>query len=176
MALLLDGTNNRIEFADGSTTDERDVLVNITYAQNSTRQNAGMYNQFNYWWEVSFTRQRTDSDIRVSGLIHGQENYCYPYYGTAIRLVAPNGATYLSDGGSHYLHTKWGNGNVPIWTEKVWLASQINSQDSGWKVQFGWRHTGSGTCRPFNIINYNNNEDGRAQQQGSHTAVYEIEP
>lgn len=173
MALLLDGTNNRIEFADGSTTDERDVLVNITYAQNSTRQNAGMYNQFNYWWEVSFTRQRTDSDIRVSGLIHGQENYCYPYYGTAIRLVAPNGTTYLSDGGSHYLHTKWGNGNVPIWTEKVWLASNINSQDSGWKVQFGWRHTGSGTCKPCNMINYNNNEDSRARQRGSTCIIRE---
>ena len=173
MALVLDGTNNKITFNDGSGTDESDVLIHTSFNQNTSRQSAGMYNTFNYWWEVNFTRQRTDSDIRVSALIHGQGNYCYPYYGTAVRLVAPNGSVYLSDGGCWYFHTEYSNGSVPFWVEKMWTASELNNQDSGWKVQYGWRHTGGGTCKPFNIINWNNNEDGRSYQRGSTSIVRE---
>lgn len=173
MAIILDGTNNRIEFPDGSTTESTDVLVNVTYAQNNSRQSAGMYQAFQFWWEVGFSRLRSDSDIRVSGLTHGYGNYCYPYYGTATRLVAPDGTNYLRDGGSHYYHTRYGSGNVVLFTEKLWQANEINSQTgSGWKVQFGWRQT-NGTCKPFNIINYNNNDESRAWQRGSSCIIRE---
>ena len=158
MALVLDGTNNRIEFPDGSTTDETDVLIHSTFHSNNTRQSASFYSSYNYWWEVSFTRQLTNSDIRVTGLIHGQGNHCYPYYGTAVRLVAPNGTTYLSDGGCWYFHTQYGNGSIPMWTEKMWLAAGINSETGTWKVQFGWRDR-TGQCKPFNMINWDNNEE-----------------
>lgn len=174
MALILDGTNNRIEFPDGSTTDDTDVLVKVTYAENNNRQSANFYNNFNYWWEVSFSREKSDSAIRVSSLIDGQNNYCYPYYGTGTRLVAPNGTTYYSQGGSHYYHTKWDANRVPLFTEKLWQASELNNQTgSGWKVQFGWEHTGGGQCKPFEMINWNSNEDGRAWQRGSNCIIRE---
>ena len=44
-----------------------------------------------------------------------------------------------------------------------WSHAAVNLGDAGhepWEQEWNW----------------NNNEDGRAQQQGSHTAVYEIEP
>ena len=172
MALILDGTNNRIEFPDGSTTEDTDVLVKVTYAENNNRQSASYYNSFNYWWEVSFSREKSDSAIRVSGLTDGQNNYCYPYYGTGTRLVAPNGTTYYSQGGSHYWHTLWDNNRVPLFTEKLWQASELNSETGTWKVQFGWERT-NGSCRPFEMINWNSNEDSRARQRGSVAIIRE---
>ena len=44
-----------------------------------------------------------------------------------------------------------------------WSHAAVNLGDAGhepWEQEWNW----------------NSNEDGRAQQQGSHTAVYEIEP
>lgn len=173
MAVVLDGTNNKITFPDGSDTSSSDVLIATTYAENSSRQSANEYSSFGYWWEVSFTRQKTDSDIRVTGLTHMQGNHCYPYFGTAVRLVAPNGTTYLSDGGSHYFHTEYSNGNLANWTEKMWTAGTLNSQDGGWKIQFGWHRGDGSACKPCQIINYNSNEDGRAYQRGSTAIIRE---
>lgn len=175
MAVILDGTNNKIVFPDGSdTASGSDVLLKVTYAENSSRQSANSCNDC-YWWSVGFTRTSGASDIRITGLTHGQNNYCYPYYGTKIRLTAPNGTNYTSDGGTHYLHTQYDNGNVPLWTEKLWPASAINSQTGTWTVRFGWGHTGSGNCRPFEMINYNSNEDGRAYQRGSSCIIREYQ-
>ena len=37
MAVILDGTNNKITFPDGSDTTSTDVLVKVTYGENNTR-------------------------------------------------------------------------------------------------------------------------------------------
>ena len=175
MAVILDGSNNKIVFPDGSDTAMgSDVLLKVTYAENNTRQSAPSQ-QEHYWWSVNFTRTSGASDIRVTGLTHGQNNYCYPYYGTRTRLTAPNGTNYNADGGTHFLHTEYDNGNVPIWTEKTWLASGINSQTGTWTVHFGWARSDGQSCRPFEMINYNSNEDSRAYQRGSSCIIREYQ-
>jgi len=173
MAVILDGSNNKIVFPDGTDTAMgSDVLLKITYAENNTRTSCNTCTEC-YIWSVPFTRVDAASDIRITGLLHGQNNYCYPYYGTKVRITAPNGTNYSSDGGSHYLHTQYDNGNVPQWTEKTFKASAINSQTGTWQARFGWGHTGSGSCRPFEMLNYNSNEDARAYQRGSSALIRE---
>ena len=173
MAVILDGTNNKITFPDGSDPTSTDVLIKVTYGENNTRTSISP--SYNHWrWSVPFSREKSDSDIRVSGMMVGHNNYCYPYYGTRCSLVAPNGTRYISTTGSNYFHTQYDNGNVPQWTEKMWLASELNNQTgSGWKAEFGWSNDDGNNCRPFEMWNYNSNEDSRAWQKGSTCVIRE---
>ena len=167
-------TANGIQFNDGTTQEVVDRIVNVTVAVNENR-NAGIGINDQVLWSHTFTRVLTNSDIRVTSHLPGTGPYCYPFYGNYCELVNPSGGTYRSYVGSNYIHSNPGY-EVNWYNDYMWLASELNNQTGTWTIRYGWNNSDGGGCRPFNVWNYNNSDDGRAYQQGSTSVVREYNP
>lgn len=160
-----------ITFNDGSTQVGGDRLVNVTVASNTSR-NASISVSNQILWSHTFTRQLSNSDIRVTAHLPGTGSYCYPFYGTYCELVNPSGGTYKSFVGSNYQHS-YPSAEVNFYNDYMWTSSELSSETGTWTVRYGWQNSDGGGCKIFNTWNYNSSDDSRALQQGSTSIVKE---
>lgn len=169
MAISLTATG--ITFNDASVQTNVDRLINVTVAENSSR-NASLPIANQVLWSHTFNRVLSDSDIRVTSHLPGTGIYCYPFYGTYCELVNPSGGTYRSFVGSNYIHSFPG-AEVNFYNDYMWTAGELNTQTGTWTIRYGWTNSDGGGCRIFNVWNYNVSDDNRAYQQGSSSVVKE---
>lgn len=133
----------------------------------------------NLWEAVTnFTKKTSTSGIVIEGNTVGMDAYSHPYGGTMIRLRHSDGTWFAKQAGSVYFGQDDGE-QVILWHMTTFFTGAELSNKTG-DFDIFWSHlagNGQGGDKPWEQEwNWNSNEDGRAQQQGSHTAVYEIEP
>jgi len=131
------------------------------------------------WQAVpNFNKKSTTSGIVIEGNTVGMDAYSHPYGGTMIRCRHSDGTWYAKTPGSVYFGQDDGN-QVILWHMTTYFTGAELGNKTG-DFDVFWSHlsnSGGGGDKPWEQEwNWNSNEDGRAQQQGSHTAVYEIEP
>ena len=133
----------------------------------------------NLWEAVTnFTKKTSTSGIVIEGNTVGMDAYSHPYGGTMIRLRHSDGTWFAKQAGSVYFGQDDGE-QVILWHMTTFFTGAELGNKTG-DFDVFWSHlagNGQGGDKPWEQEwNWNSNEDGRAQQQGSHTAVYEIEP
>lgn len=153
----------------------------LTYATavNSSRQGIGQQSgsSFNAMWNpVSFSKKTSSSTILVQGQCIGMDAYSYPYGATAIRLRHSDGTDYRKYAGSQYTHNGDGAQTV-YWKINVYFTgSDLGNKTGTFNVywEYGDRNGGGGNKPWETQWNWNSNEDGRAQQQGSTCTILEV--
>ena len=96
-----------------------------------------------------------------------------------LRFRHSDGTYYRKTIGTLYVPSEEGNHTVMWWWTGCMTASDLGNKTGDFDVF--WAHSASNIGgdtghQPWNQQwNWNSNEDSRAYQQGSHTAVYEIE-
>lgn len=185
MTTTLTGTGITV---DGVTQVADSKVIQVNIARNSTRQeiptNPSAGSPRIIWNAHSFTRLLSDSLIRVEAHLKGYDDWSYPFYGTFVELVRPNGTTIKSFIGSTYQHHSWvnggrggDNGQVNWWVKKAFTADAIGTATgSGFVIRYGYQRGNGGGSRPFRLWNFNSNDDGRAYQQVSNSTLYEYAP
>lgn len=164
-------------------------VVQVHVARNSTRnsdipQNPSAGVGAILWNAHSFSRVLSNSLIRVEAHLKGYDDWSYPFFGTFVELVRPNGTTIKSFVGSSYNHHSWvnggrggDNGQVNWWVKKAFTPAEIGIvTGSGFTIRYGYQASNEGGNRPFVRWNFNNNDDGRAFQQVSNSTLYEYTP
>ena len=136
-------------------------------------------NVMNMWEPVTnFNKKTSTSGIVIEGNTVGMDAYSHPYGGTMIRLRHSDGTWYAKQAGSVYFGQDDGN-QVILWHMTAFFTGAELGNKTG-DFDIFWSHlagNNQGGDEPWEQEwNWNSNEDSRAQQQGSHTAVYEIEP
>ncbi len=150
--------------------------------ENHTRQNPPMTaaNVVLNMWEAltNFNKKSSTSGIVIEGNTVGMDAYSHPYGGTMLRVRHSDGTYYYKEAGSVYFGQDDGN-EVILWHFTSYFTGAELGNKTG-DFDIFWSHgagNGAGNDEPWEQEwNWNSNEDGRAQQQGSHTAIYEIEP
>ena len=132
------------------------------------------------WQAVpNFNKKTSTSGIVIEGNTVGMDAYSHPYGGTMIRCRHSDGTFYAKQAGSVYFGQDDGN-QVILWHMTAYFTgSELGNKTGDFDVF--WSHAAVSLSdaghEPWEQEwNWNSNEDGRAFQQGSHTAVYEIEP
>jgi len=132
------------------------------------------------WQAVpNFNKKTSTSGIVIEGNTVGMDAYSHPYGGTMIRLRHSDGTWYAKQPGSVYFGQDDGD-QVILWHMTTFFTGAELGNKTG-DFDVFWSHAAVSLSdaghEPWEQEwNWNNNEDSRAQQQGSHTAVYEIEP
>lgn len=129
-------------------------------------------------WEAAtnFNKKSSSSLIVIEGQCVGMDEYSHPYGGTLCRVRHSDGTEYDKTVGSVYLPNSSG-AHVILWhLTLAYTGSDLGDKTGDFDVFWGYGGNTGGN-RPWRQEwNWNHNEDDRAQQQGSHTAIYEIEP
>ena len=181
MAITL--TANGYQINSGTEVTSPAAKVN-TYACGEYHNREGIQNTvsgsiMDMWQAVpNFNKKTSTSGIVIEGNTVGMDAYSHPYGGTMIRCRHSDGTWYAKQAGSVYFGQDDGD-QVILWHMTTYFTGAELGNKTG-DFDVFWSHgagNGGGGDKPWEgYWNWNNNEDGRAQQQGSHTAVYEIEP
>ena len=181
MAITLTANGYRIN--SGSEVTGSTKTVN-TYecGVNNTRQSIPGHNGSGttIMWETvtNFTKKSSTSMIVIEGQCVGMDEHSHPYGGTTVRCTHSDGSIYEKYIGSVFIPNTDGS-HVVLWHLSLsFLGNELGSKTGNFTINWGYgAGDNSGAHQPWHQEwNWNSNEDGRAQQQGSHTAVYEIEP
>lgn len=150
--------------------------------ENSTRQGIGFTSgSILHMWETvtNFSKKSTTSSILIEGNTVGMDAYSHPYGGTMFRIRHSDGTYYQKQAGSMYVPGDDGAQTVLWWWTSYFTAAELGNKSGDFDII--WAHsavniTGDTGHSPWEgQWNWNSNDDGRAFQQGSHTAVYEIQ-
>ena len=181
MAITL--TSNGYIINSGSeVTGQADKVKTYNCGENSTRQGIGRTTNGNIEmpWEAitNFNKKSSTSGIVVEGNMVGMDAYSHPYGGTMIRIRHSDGTFYTKQNGTLYSPSNDGNQTVMWWCTTYFTAAELGNKTGDFDML--WSHAaqnlGDTGHEPWEgQWNWNSNEDSRAYQQGSHTAVYEIE-
>ena len=181
MAITLTANGYRINNGT-EITDSSGKVKTFNVGENSTRQSISQTSgTIENMWEcvTNFNKKSSTSVIVVEGNTVGFDAYSYPYGGTMLRFRHSDGTYYRKQIGSLYVPSEEGNHTVMWWWTGCMTASDLGNKTGDFDVF--WAHSASNIGgdtghQPWNQQwNWNSNEDSRAYQQGSHTAVYEIE-
>ena len=149
------------------------------YSNRETINDSTSNTVMNMWEAVTnFNKKTSTSGIVIEGNTVGMDAYSHPYGGTMIRCRHSDGTWYAKQPGSVYFGQDDGD-QVILWHMTTFFTGAELGNKTG-DFDIFWSHlsvSGAGGDKPWEQEwNWNSNEDGRAKQQGSHTAVYEIEP
>lgn len=138
------------------------TVINATTYSNSTRiSTPSAANYDAYSWTVN--KVNSGSKLHIVGIVpcFGQTNsgnfFCITAAGTRY-------FTGIID------HTEYGGYHIVSVNQYITGIGSTGNIT----VAFGWSANDGSSNRPTNIINQNNNEDGRNRQQGSQFIVWEI--
>lgn len=181
MAITLTANGWRIN-SGTEVTAVQSAVNTYESGENGTRQNINMQtatDQREMMWECvsNFTKKTSSSAIIIEGSTVGMDDYSHPYGGTIIRVRHSDGTIYDKTWGTAYIANTGGN-HVIIWFTTAWFSGgELGNKTGDFDVFWGYGSNSGGSNKPWEQEwNWNSSEDGRAQQQGSHTAVYELEP
>ena len=181
MAITLTANGYRINNGTEIST-QADKVKTYNCGENSTRQSINTTSGvIENMWEcvTNFNKKSSTSVIVVEGNTVGFDAYSYPYGGTMLRFRHSDGTYYRKTIGTLYVPSEEGNHTVMWGWTGCMTASDLGNKTGDFDVF--WAHSASNIGgdtghQPWNQQwNWNSNEDSRAYQQGSHTAVYEIE-
>lgn len=180
MAITLTANGYRID-SGSEVTSSATLVSGYECGQNDTRQNIPDHSGSGttHMWEsvANFNKKSSTSMIVIEGQCVGMDEHSHPYGGTTIRVRHSDGTNYEKYCGSVFIPNTGGS-HVVLWhISLAFLGSELGSKTGDFDIIWGYgAANNSGAHKPWEQEwNWNNNEDGRAYQQGSHTAVYEIE-
>ena len=155
-------------------------LVNVTQSTYSTREGLNATNSRRNVWNVSFTKQKTNTLLRVHLIMPlGGSGDTYPHFGTNyIRFSTGNYGSNGSDIFGYIHNTRATSNNMGAILTANFLYDSTGTNISGTGtiyVSIGYDCVGSGTVRPSIIWNPNSNEDNRARQSISNIVIEELQ-
>tara|TARA_B100000131_G_scaffold233783_1_gene225684 strand:+ start:1257 stop:1805 length:549 start_codon:yes stop_codon:yes gene_type:complete len=131
-------------------------------------------------WEAvpNFNKKSSTSGMLIEGNTVGMDAYSHPYGGTMIRCRHSDGTWYAKQAGSVYFGQDDGEQTILWHMTAFFTGAELGNKTGDFDIF--WSHAAvslsdAGHYPWEQEWNWNWNEDGRAQQQGSHTAVYELE-
>ncbi len=181
MAITLTANGYRIN-SGTEITAQADKVKTYNVGENSTRQGINQTSgTIMDMWEcvTNFNKKSSTSQIVLEGNTVGMNAYSYPYGGTMLRFRHSDGTYYRKQIGSLYVPSEEGGNTVLWWWTALLTASELGNKTGDFDIF--WSHSASNIGgdtghQPWETYwNWNSNEDARSYQQGSHTAVYEIE-
>ncbi len=181
MAITLTANGYRINNGT-EISAQADKVKTYNCGENSTRQQLSTTSgSIEMPWEAvtNFTKKSSTSSIVIEGNMVGMDAYSHPYGGTMIRFRHSDGTFYEKQNGTLYCPSNDGNETVMWWCTGYFTANELGNKTGDFDMF--WSHAASNVGgdtghKPWETWwNWNSNEDGRAYQQGSHTAIYEIE-
>ena len=180
MAITLTANGWRINSGTEVTAPSGQKMKTYMSGENHTRQtipDQSGSSKYMMWEPVTnFTKKSSSTGILIEGSTVGMDEYSHPYGGTLIRCRHSDGSTYEKTWGTAYIANS-GGAHVVLWFTTAWFSGgDLGNKTGDFDVFWGYGSNSSGGNRPWEQEwNWNVNEDSRAQQQGSHTAVYELE-
>jgi hypothetical protein len=171
-------TGTGIQFPSGTQVSAGKIIT-FHYTEYGVRQSTPLQSgssNYDLWTANSFTRKRSNSAIRVKGMLPGSDAYSYPYGGTYVSLTSPGGTVYRSFAGSTYQSNYQGEIHILWYVDYIWPAADISSETGTWTVKYGYGDiSGGGGNKPWEQEwNPNSSDDSRAFQTYSTSMVEEI--
>ena len=155
---------------------KKNVVVGFNHNTHDLRTTVATSQDVSIWKNaVTINKRYPDTHLHWTGHITGHGRSSYPFYGTYVEQVGPDGTAKRRFVGSSYIHCGESSAQEVIWhINMVFNPAECGLMIGNFTINLGFHSANSSNNTIFTVWNPNASDDNRGSQQGSVARVMEL--